>query len=71
MIYGPDHMSKCAIVGEKAIRDLIARYEGKGSPLTNDEREILLFHLYNERRKLRGKVVILRDTIQRRIKGEA
>jgi hypothetical protein len=37
------------IDGEKAIRDLLARYEGIGRPLTNEEREILLFHLYNER----------------------
>lgn len=59
------------IYGAKVIRNLIARYEGIGRPLTNDEREILLFHMYNERRHLRGKVAALRVTIQRRIKGQA
>lgn len=36
------------IVGEKQIEALLMRYNGIGKPISNDEREILLFALYNE-----------------------
>ena len=41
-------MRKCLIVNEAMLFDLIRRYDGIGSTLTNDEKEILLFALYNE-----------------------
>lgn len=47
---------RCAIVGEETIKQLIKRYDGLGKPLTNDEREILLFALYNES-EARGGIV--------------
>lgn len=47
-------MCKCAIVGEQTLISLIVRYNGIGKPLTNDEREILLFALYNDSEALHG-----------------
>jgi len=41
-------MSKCAIVGESQIISLLVRYNGIGKELTHDEKEILMFALYNE-----------------------
>lgn len=36
------------VIGIEAIKKLLIRYNGIGKPLTHDEREILLFALYNE-----------------------
>ena len=41
-------MTKCRIMDAAAIVKLLVRYNGIGKELTNDEREILLFALYNE-----------------------
>ena len=39
---------RCVIVGEAALVKLLVRYNGIGPGLTNDEKEILLFGLYND-----------------------
>jgi hypothetical protein len=43
-----DHTRHCIIADGSYICDLLKRYNGIGKDLTNDEREILLFALYNE-----------------------
>ncbi len=42
------------IVGPKQIEALLCRYNGIGKPITSDEREILLFALYNESEQREG-----------------
>jgi hypothetical protein len=41
-------MRGCVIVGEASLVKLLVRYNGIGKELTHDEKEILLFALYNE-----------------------
>jgi len=41
-------MGRCAIVGEQQMLVLMMRYNGIGTQLTNDEREILMLHLVLE-----------------------
>lgn len=53
---GGGAMSKCVIVEEKDLCRLVHRYDGIGKPITSDEREILLWALYNESKE-RGGIV--------------
>jgi hypothetical protein len=47
-------MSRCAIVDDEDLLKLIHRYNGIGKELNNDEREILLFALYNDSKNRGG-----------------
>ena len=44
------------IVTEDVLTDLGLRYLGIGKELDNDEREVLLFSLWNENQHLGGKI---------------
>lgn len=61
----------CAIVGERQLDALVAKYIGTGKgDLTNDEREILLFALYIESEARGGLVTRSLKVAEDRLKKQ-